>query len=120
MVGDDELTAWQPRIVVFDRDGRVIVFGSDEQATGWIEHYDVESNEYDAFRPDGQLLRLVVGSSDEVIVNACGEWDAAGLRERLIKAPEVFARGLDSRDVPDTLNALLEPPPRRKGRRWLI
>jgi hypothetical protein len=83
-------------LLVFTRDGDLLVFPSQRQAAGYIEAIDVENGEYPAaFKPDGCRVQITT-SGDDVVFSAATA-DAEGLRGQL----EIYlARPLRETDDP--------------------
>jgi len=69
---------------VFCRDGDLLVFGTLQDAAGWIESVDVLDGEYEAlFTLDGTVVRAGGTADGPVILTVSELTDVAGLQRRL-------------------------------------
>jgi hypothetical protein len=65
-------------VLVFDRDGDVMAFGSEAEAAGYMEAIDVDDGEYDAAYPaDGTVLTTLApdGPDGPVVLTRTDELD---------------------------------------------
>ena len=116
MMGD--VVSDMPAVLVFTRDGDVMVFESPEQAAEWMEAVDVDAGEYPAvFAVDGRTATASTRQDlrEGVLVTVNQEHDEAGLRERLERAVALFGLSSPASDPVAVANELLL---RMWERRW--
>ncbi|MFI6104163.1 hypothetical protein [Streptomyces sp. NPDC051310] len=84
----DDRPALPPQaLLLFDRDAGVCVVPSYAAAANSLEAADVAAGEYEAYAPDGHVVRLAApaGPYGPVTVTATGESDPAGLTARIAR-----------------------------------
>ncbi|MFF9866979.1 hypothetical protein ACF1G0_16430 [Streptomyces sp. NPDC013953] len=74
-------------LLLFDRDDGVCVLPSYDAAENSLEAADVAAGKYEAYAPDGRVVRLAApgGPYGPVSVTATGEFDPAGLEARIVR-----------------------------------
>lgn len=85
-----EIPVTDDRIIVFDRDGRAIVYPHISSAEGWLESIDTEDGEYPiAFTMSGQVIEVTTGPSGEPRLRVLTDTRVEELVGRLIRSPPV-------------------------------
>ena len=113
----------QPAVLVFCRDGDLLVFGTLQDAAGWMESVDVLDGEYEAlFTLDGTVVRAGGTLEGPVILTVSELTDVAGLQGRLRQIKPRMGFRSDPDDPRAVANELLRREwearwPRRP--RWL-
>lgn len=79
------------RIIIFDRDGRAIVYPSVSSAEGWLEAIDIEDGEYPAaFAMSGRVVEVTTnGLGGEPQLHVLSESQTEELVGRLISSPPI-------------------------------
>jgi hypothetical protein len=81
-------------IILFDREGRLNVFRTWEEAVGWTEAIDVAQGEYEGWTVDGRMLELDVVDDDRITVAPTTRHDPTTLLAQLRQSPEVESLGI--------------------------
>lgn len=112
-----------PALLVFTRDGELIVFGALTDAAGWMESIDVLDGEYEAlFTLDGTIVAASGAANGPVSLTVTDHGDLDGLRQRLRQAQQRAGFRCtpdDPRAVANELLRLEWEHSRRRRPRWL-
>lgn len=110
-------------MLVFTRDGELIVFAAAGDAAGWMESIDVIDGEYEAvFTLDGTIVVASGAVNGPVSLTVTDHTDLAGLRQRLHRVQRQAGFRCSADDPLAVANELLRlewEDRRRRRPRWL-